>query len=372
MKSYTLRPDTFTLNFNLLFLSGTPGYRCNGSGERTACPAGYFSGSGSVVCTLCGSDSKYSVVGTSTCLSCPPGSRTSGGSITTRSACTSCAAGFSCDGTSAQTKCPKGKYSPGGAASCLACGNDNHYSDADGAASCATCGSGSYTTGGGSTTHTGCATCIAGFMCPSGDSVPQSCPAGRKSTAGSAACVDCGFDNMHSKAGAASCSTCTAGSITSGGAADGKTRTTCSPCPVGLSCDGTSGSAVCGAGQYSPEGSDSCLNCGSDSLFSSAGAKECTMCGAGLYTSGGTGPSDRQSCSQCPAGMACDGSSTATPCQAGKFSLAGSHACTSCGGDAQYSAAGSSKCRYEEKKRGENIIVYSHVLLSCFTLPWVG
>ena len=79
-------------------------------GICTNCLAGYYSPPGSQpgghsdadACLQCGADNKYSGptsgLGTHGCSTCPPGSRTSGGSVMTRTTCSLCPAGHKCTG----------------------------------------------------------------------------------------------------------------------------------------------------------------------------------------------------------------------------------------------------------------------------------
>merc|ERR1711871_1463216 len=86
--------------------------------------------------------------------------------------------------------------------------------------------------------------------------------------------------------GAEQCSTCKVGSYTSGGTA--LTRTTCTSCPPGYKCDGTSKQTICEGGYFSGGGDNSCHPCGANHQYSVAGAASCSLCGAGYYTMGGT------------------------------------------------------------------------------------
>ena len=200
----------------------TGGYTCDGTSSEDPCPAGTFSKSKADVCTACGNDNTYSGATQATsCLTCAPGSRTTGGNAAGRTGCVACAKGYSCDGNNAP----------------IPCGSDSKYSAAS-APTCSTCPAGSQTNGGSSSTRTECALCPAGSQCD-GSSVAQSCPAGKYSAAGAGTCSDCGAGNKYQpRTGQDLCKTCSALQYTHGGGPT--TRLFCEPCPNGATCDGTS------------------------------------------------------------------------------------------------------------------------------------
>ena len=75
---------------------------------------------------------------------------------------------------------------------------------------------------------------------------------------------ECGADNKYSANEASECNECEAGHYTDGGLAGAKnrTRTSCRPCPMGSSCDGTSVVTACAAGKYQDsEGGSECVKC---------------------------------------------------------------------------------------------------------------
>ena len=316
------------------------GMVCTGDSGPTACPTGTFSGPGRAPRTQCGSDSKFSAGGATSCSMCATGSITSGGMAdgTTRTTCSPCPPGLACDGTSKSTTCTPGKYSPGSNNACLECGADNLYSGS-GASSCSTCARGSYSSLGSSKTRQGCSQCPAGSFC-TGESVQTPCPAGKFSGAGSADCSPCGDDNTWSSTGASKCPTCPPGSFTSGGSK--LSREQCSVCPGGWACPGGSATSVCAAGTFSPGGAITCASCGADNSYSRDKASVCTTCGPGSITSGGTS-ANRTTCSPCGSGYQCDGTSIPTACAPGKFAAAGARACSECASDSSYSTRSASK-----------------------------
>ena len=164
--------------------------------------------------------------------------------------------------------------------------------------------------------------------------------AGKFSGPGSDVCTVCGEDSRYSAAGAGSCQACLKTSFTAGGTAT--MRETCTLCPAGSVCQGSSTVTQCAAGTLSAAGSVSCTECG-DSAYSGAGASTCINCPAGSYTWGGSFKK-RDACTPCPAGNECPaGTSVITPCSAGRAALANSASCAVCGDD-KFSAAQATTC----------------------------
>jgi len=118
---------------------------------------------------------------------------------------------------------------------------------------------------------------------------------------------------------------------------------TCSDCPAGHECDGTTVQIECKAGTFSNNGkcqqcpagtystdtSNICINCGDDSKYSIKSASECLECPAGNYTSGGTAQT-RDSCQICPIGHRCDGSSNKIECTDNNYAIKGQTTCSEC------------------------------------------
>ena len=376
------------------------GYSCDGSHTRLVCPAGKSAAAGVGACSNCGEDNRYSGSGAASCSACGVGSRTAGGSATRRETCGPCPAGSSCNGHNAASPCAVGMFSAASASTCSECNDDTKYADVLGTADkCKTCAAGSYTTGGSSKRRSACTTCPPGKSCD-GSSVTPLCSNGKFSAGALEKCAACGDVKLYSENGATSCITCNAGSFTSGNTettrsscvscnlgykcvGDGKmtscgvsnlytdargmsscktcpaeaftgggvsssTRTTCTTCKGGDSCDGSSTVTPCEAGTFSSFGSAGCTNCGSPSKYSGSGQASCATCGAGSYTlcDAGVACTDktRTRCDPCPVGSVCD-SGGRTQCSAGTFSAAvGSTVCQECGNDAQWSDAGAAGC----------------------------
>ena len=118
---------------------------------------------------------------------------------------------------------------------------------------------------------------------------------------------------------------------------------TCSDCPAGYECDGTTVQIECKAGTFSNNGkcqqcpagtystdtSNVCINCGDDSKYSRKRAYECLECPAGNYTNGDTAQT-RDSCQRCPIGHRCDGSSNKIECTGNSYAIKGQAVCSEC------------------------------------------
>ena len=147
-----------------------------------------------------------------------------------------------------------------GSNTCSDCGADNMYSTTAGMETCSTCPQGSYTSGVGSSTNnrTSCTACPDGYTCD-GTSTKTPCAAGTYAAAPVASfmvadvhtCRSCGDDTYYSPGTSASwaagaCKLCGATSYTGGG--DANTRTTCTTCDAGSSCNGGATQTACAAG----------------------------------------------------------------------------------------------------------------------------
>ena len=219
-------------------------------------------------CTVC-SAGKWSIEGTS-------------------GACSlDCGAGYWCI-NGIKSLCLGGKYSTVLTAStintCLSCpeGTLSTLTGSSSLDSCLFCNDGYWSLSGSSTICS--EKCGAGYFCSKGSK--KSCPAGTYSLDTTAALIS-------------TCIACDAGKYSTNTAAS--LSTTCVNCADGL---------------WSISGSDSCVDdCGSG-YYCSKGLK--TACSAGKYSSA-TKASSLISCNTCPTGSFCSaGSSSPTPCSAGR------------------------------------------------------
>jgi len=98
------------------------GHTCDGNSGMTSCPGGTFSSAGASTCTNCGADNKYASTSSPVCVTCAPGSYTSGGDVNTRHLCTTCPVGHSClTGGANKVQCSAGWYAAAGQTACLKC-----------------------------------------------------------------------------------------------------------------------------------------------------------------------------------------------------------------------------------------------------------
>jgi hypothetical protein len=305
------------------------GHKCDGNSVQTACLAGTFALRGAFKCSNCGADNKYQGESAqSSCKTCEAGSFTAEQTKMTRTTCSSCTVGHSCDGTSVETACLAGTYAQGGKSACSNCGADNKYQGKSAQGSCLTCKAGSFTAEQTKMTRTTCSSCPAGYSCD-GNSVQTACLKGTFAAGGASACSNCGADNKYQgKSAQGSCLTCEAGSFTA--EQTKMTRTTCSSCSAGYSCDGNSVQTACLKGTFAAGGAFVCSNCGADNKYQGESAQSsCNTCEAGSFTSGQKDVS-RTTCESCTGGFSCDGKSVKTPCLAGTFAAGGNAQCKEC------------------------------------------
>ena len=269
----------------------------------------------------------------SLCLSCYPGTMSTGGAIGPEQ-CASCIAGT--------------------------------YSGFYGANNCSQCPAGSWSTEIAAVDVSSCQLCPAGMFSPAlganASSTCQTCPAGRMSPVpGSANCTVCGPGTFSAAANATRCDVCPAGYFASGfgntncticpaGSIAAKNASaTCTPCNAGTiaansglavctaclagnyaSGNGSTNCTACPAGQIAAaSGSASCAACGPGTIAANSGLSVCAACLAGNYASG----SGNTNCTACPAGQiaAANGASTCTICGPGTFSAtAGLSVCGIC------------------------------------------
>jgi hypothetical protein len=299
-------------------------YSPDDDNNRYTCPAGSYCSGCSSSGTLCAAGT-YSAAGASSCITCPAGSYNT---TTGNSSCTTCPAGRYCTGGTNVTCCPDGRYrtTTGGTS----------------VSSCTLCAAGTYGVGTCQTSNT-CATCPAGYYCPSGASTYSACSAGSYSTSGSSSCTSCPPGKYSSTSASSSCSNCAGGYY---GSSYGNTSSTCDGCcEGGHYCPAGSTSSMqnrCPSGTDSDPYSDSsadCIACPAGTFYMDSinypvgtsvlyiecenGYNNCITCPEGSYCTGGTryscpagkynpnsGSTSSAACSTCPANSYCTGSST--------------------------------------------------------------
>ena len=170
--------------------------------------------------------------------------------------------------------------------------------------------------------QTQCATCPAGSLCDSTNSIePPPCPLGE-------ACSDGATSTM-----------CLEGTYAGGG------FDTCLNCPNGTKCpdQGTGVPTLCLSTTYSGEGATACEECWAGHFCGGQGVEWPVPCDAGSYAvassdscalcnPGETSTAAADTCTDCPAGTMCPNSGTAIPvaCDVGTAAVAGSALCISC------------------------------------------
>ncbi|XP_052247857.1 major surface trophozoite antigen 11-like [Dreissena polymorpha] len=347
--------------------SGTSGcatcpacHYCTG-GSATACGAGtYNSATGSTAATACISCySEVSAAGASTCVPCTAGFRCPDTIFANKAArvspmyslegektCNSCPTGYYCPtASSAPLKCSAGKEPTSARTRCQDC-SSGYYSDGSFCAVCppghkcagtgladpVACSSGEYQS---STGRTSCRTYPAESHCADKTIAPVSCSVGTFSAASATSCSVCPT-GYYSASGASSCTQCTAGyyctvttqTVCGLGKYSSAGFTACTTCPAGNKCETTTTASPtqCLVGTYAAAGASICTACEAGKKCPTNGMDAAVSCHSGEYQ-----PSTGQSsCMPCPAGQQCLTVSTATDCNKGFYSPAGSMVCTEC------------------------------------------
>ncbi len=283
------------------------GYYCTGGTNHTACLAGYEgTGEGkkteSEGCSLCAAGTYAANEGTATCMTCEAGTynTTPGNTI-----CAVCPAGKYCTGGTDNTKCPAGRYRTltGGKSvdDCTIC-EDGYY--CTGGSNHTACATGKEGTGTGKSTEAnGCQACAAGtYADVEGLASCKDCTGGNYCPAGSknqTACTSLAsnYTSSAAKSGAASNCYIPASSLSGKYVAEAKKNAV--TCASGGYCPGnaavyygnTGGRTGCPGNYTSGSGatriSQCYVSCAANYQVASAGAN-CSACGSGYASSGGT------------------------------------------------------------------------------------
>ncbi len=289
-----------------------------------ACPSGWYSAAGDIVCTMCPAGSVCPNIDGSGIYTCNPGTYSEAGTYT---GCTNCPAGKYCPYTDRplQKECDAGYYAPNThMAACIPCPINNQCID--------------------KTTAT---PCPSNYYSLAGWAVCRMCPAGQNCNV--APPQDCGT-GYYSQEGDKDCHKCPIGYYC------GSTRNSMpTPCLSGTATnvEASATCAACTAGQYSIRGSAVCSACPAGyyclytdrapivcpfGTYSNVGATACSPCTAGYVCLPGSTtptPADRR----CPRGFYCNYATVDStnilqlvPCPEGKYGSAegGSTVVTGC------------------------------------------
>ena len=309
-----------------------------GQQECAVCDKGTFSGQrGSSFCTECLPGSYADVRGMSSCRSCP------GGKFNAK---TNMKSDTSCLG------CVPGKYSRPRAAECLDCAAGS-FSEFANSSECILCQEGFESLD----DRTACVACSAGKYSALVDGQLLGCldcdPGKFNDESNSTSCLDCpqGKLAVHPFTSCSQCQECLepghypywCGHQGIGESAQG----ICEPCPAGffLKYESDVLCTECAPGQYSEEGSTSCLSCPAGKFQDSSGQPECKVCPAGSSQSlagqvmcnpcvaGQSQPfSGQRQCDECQHGKIsdADGAAECEWCPAGKYAHASRTQCQDC------------------------------------------
>ncbi|KAF0682923.1 Aste57867_24936 [Aphanomyces stellatus] len=281
----------------------------------------------------------YSLVGSSSCTSCPVGTYSSITAAPSLQSCTPCPAGTFSQATGASSF-----------ATCLSC-SAGTFSSAPGAPSCAPCAAGSYSGSNASV----CALCPIGTFsqsqastcsnCSAGSFAPftamgacLACPLGMYSNATASKCTGCPLGTANNALSGAftNCVACTAGTY-----ADTLGLTTCKVCPDGTASSVARSSSVlncsiCPLGTYASGlvGKTACVGCPNGTFANRSGTAVCLTCPSNSFTSGSSATS-ATACRLCASGTQFNATTgQCTACPAGSYATnattAGSPGCALC------------------------------------------
>nr|XP_047130962.1 uncharacterized protein LOC100202447 isoform X1 [Hydra vulgaris] len=234
------------------------------------CAPGYVANNESIICEPCRAGT-YSF--NNTCIACRNGTYSSKGSIV----CTTCPDGHSCADKINPLKCLKGTYAASDQMTCEGCPL-GHSCEVDGLSYPTRCSNGTYQN---KVNKTSCYLCPADYSCINNIEEPVKCS-----------------DGMYSLLGMIECLVC----------------------PAGFSClkiNGVQTISACQMGWYSPESVNECINCTKGHFCPSTGLSTPYMCPSGWYAD----DVGFQQCRPCPKGHACyNAIDSPVECQAGFYS----------------------------------------------------
>jgi hypothetical protein len=281
---------------------------------------------------------KYFVAGTG-CVDAPPGSVSSGGTVTSPTLCRSgdyqpLAGQFTClaaqpgyyatgPGATAQTICPSGTYSSGSGNAQCTTASPGHYAPGPGATFAAACPVGTYAAGSG---NTQCSDAPAGYyVSTTGAVAPTACASGfYTSTSGQSACAAAPAGSFAPGPHATGAYLCPVGKFT---ATSGQASCTDAPAGSFVSTTGATSATPCVGGSYqSLTGQTSCIDAPAGSFATGPGATSATLCAAGYYSA----TSGQAACTAAPAGSYATGpgATSTSLCAVGTYSTGGQASCT--------------------------------------------
>ena len=279
------------------------------------CSPGYYSNTGSIVCSRCPYGQSSYGNGTD-CFNCPEGTF----SDYYFEECTTCSAGYYAkEGSSSCSSCPGGTYSGAKAGKCLKCSAD-YYSDG-GSSECSLCKEGTFSKEGDSD----CSDCPPGtFSNISGATFCSKCPAGTSPNYQKTSCNDCQKGYFANITGSSECIECPDGSYS-----DKEGSISCITCHPGTASNYQKTSCnKCSKGYYSnKEGANDCIQCPAGSITDKEGSISCITCPVRTYEY------NRQYCYPCSIGTYSNkiGATECIDCPEGYYNTEeGSTNCTIC------------------------------------------
>lgn len=277
-----------------------PGYEFDYYGEGcTACPAGSYGvsyGDDYSYCSQCNANTYQPDAGSTECLNCPSGSKSSCGA----SECISCSSGQAAIGGSCGV-CQPGYYYDSYCSECYECYPGSYQPDSGLSQLCQTCATGSFSGFG----YSACVPCKKGTALMADGSCKE-CPAGQYYDMYSLGCYACYSGSFTPKKGIyQSCFNCG---------------------PDGFSFEGSKKCKKCKEGETLLE-SGKCGTCPPGTYLEVYNNRKCSPCEGNTFGSGGI----MEYCQSCPTGTSSlPGSSMCTTCPEGQALIVGMDGCATC------------------------------------------
>lgn len=248
-----------------VFLRPTSGAIIN---VKSYCLGGsYSAGSGYLSCFGCTDVYPANLLDQS-CSSCPALSSSCCGAMQ----CSHSAASCQKDSDGLCPPCERGTFL--NSSFCLPC-FPGQYASSKGVARCTLCPSGKFVASFGTSSSSGCTSCVPGTFSTLGSSACSNCQAGKFSFAGSSGCSSCPVGTFQESTGGSVCLACS-----SGHASVTLASVSCIDCPSGAySSPGASGCSSCAPGYMQPaSASPSCSSCPTGRYQTLSGSIVCLAC----------------------------------------------------------------------------------------------